>query len=83
MANMFAPSALDTLVKDRAEELRRDVDGYVPEWEALVDMLDEEHQEAFLDAHDGELSIIAVIADEVDEPTPDAEVPPERLRGEE
>lgn len=80
MANMFTPSALDQLVKDHAEDLRREADGYVPEWEALVDMLDEDHQQDFLDQHDGELSAIAVIADETEEPA-DAEVSPERLRG--
>lgn len=80
MANMFTPSALDQLVKSHAEDLRREADGYVPEWEALVDMLDEDHQQDFLDRHDGDLSAIGVIADEVEEPA-DAEVSPERLRG--
>lgn len=77
MANMFVPSAFDTMVKEQAGHLRRQTDAeYVPEWEALVYMLADEHQKAFRDLHGEPLSAIQLIAEEADLERPDAETEP-------
>lgn len=75
MANMFVPAAFDSIVKEEAAQLRRETDAaYVPEWEVLVHMLADEHQDAFRDRHDSDLSTIDVIA-AADESTEDTSSP--------
>lgn len=71
---MFIPSAFDTMVKEQAGHLRRQTDAeYVPEWEALVYMLADEHQKAFRDLHGEQLSAIQLIAEETEHPDAETE----------
>jgi len=54
MPNTFAPRALTKQQKSRVERLRLDWDGdtgEVKEWHALVDMMDSEATEEFLDRY--------------------------------
>ena len=72
MVNMFVPGTLDDIVKERAEEIRlkqrkAGEDEYVPEWVALLTLLDEEVREEFEDQHTGSLESIDLIAEETGE----------------
>lgn len=68
MVNMFVPGALDEIVKERAEKMRleqreSDEDVYVPEWKALLSLLDADVLAEFESRHDGTLESIDLIAE--------------------
>lgn len=77
MANMFVPEELDGLVKERANQMRGELDDvdYVPEWQALVSMLSEDELSKFLDRHGDELSAIDTIAESTGESIENPEQP--------
>lgn len=54
MPNTFAPRAYSEVVKDRTKRLRREYDGPkidVKEWHGMVDVMDEESTEEFLEKY--------------------------------
>lgn len=72
MVNMFVPGSLDDIVKERAEEIRlkqrkAGQDEYVPEWVALITLLDDGVKEEFDERHDGDLTSIDLIAESTGE----------------
>lgn len=72
MVNMFVPGTLDALVKERAEKIRMEqrkagVEEYVPEWVALVSLLEPEVLTEFDERHDETLSTIELIAEDTGE----------------
>lgn len=77
MPNTFAPRAFATVVKSRAETLRREYTsehenqdevfrGDIKEWHAMIDMLDDEHAQEFIEEYDD--SKVEDIPDVVDVP---------------
>lgn len=77
MPNTFAPRAYSDVVKDRTSRLRLKYDGDdadVKEWHAMVDLMDEEATEQFLDQYTrvGEIPYVVSGVDRED-----AFVPPE------
>lgn len=70
MPNTFAPRALESVMKDRVSRLRVQWDGDpadVKEWHGIVDMMDEDSTEDFVDTYgrvDEIPSIISGIGDD-------------------
>jgi len=77
MPNTFAPRALTKQEKSRVERLRLDWEGDrgdVKEWHALVDMMDAEATEEFLDRYgrvDTIPTVVSGISEEVGMSPPD------------